>query len=145
MAEPIETISYVARRLIQFEKKFAEAELTRRQTNASILRKISRHLITLEQLLYRNDLAIDTCRELAVCATQLAISTQEEVGEAEAQKLSEALEAACHAEKLIRQYRESEQAEFLSSEVLKAAILTRALADGIFIEDNGTEEMPQIS
>ncbi len=144
MAEPIETISYVARRFIQFEKKFAEATEERRKYNSQLLRRISRNLVNLEQSLYRNELALEACRELAAGAVQLSHSTSEEIGEVEAEKLTSALEAACDAEKLMLQYRHSSQHDFLSSELVKAAILTRALADGLFIEENATGEMPRV-
>lgn len=108
MADPVETISFVARRLIQFELRFSKAEMPRRRGASQLFTQISRSVGALGPELTRDHLPHDACRELALYASRLEAAVAEELGEQEAVRLAEALSKACDKENLFLEFRTSD-------------------------------------
>jgi hypothetical protein len=133
MAEPVETISYVARRLIQYELKFAKAELTRRRGASRLFTQIARSVGSLGPELIRDHLPHDACRELALYASRLADAVSEELGDQESERLAEALAKACDKESLFLEFRTSDRKRVLADELDKAANHIQAQANGIYM------------
>jgi hypothetical protein len=133
MAEPVETLSYVARRLIQHELKFAKAELSRRRGASQLFTQIARSVGALGPELCRDHLPHDACRELALYASRLEEAVSQELGAQEAVRLAEALTRACDKESLFLEFRTSDRRKYLEEELEKAAILIQALANGIYM------------
>lgn len=134
MAGPCETLSFVTRRLIQFESRFAKADLARRRAASRLFAHIGATLQGLAADLSRDTLPHEPCRELVFFATKLAGAVSEEIGMQEAEKLSATLSQASDEEKLFLEFRASERREELKEELEKAAILIQALANGIYME-----------
>ncbi|HKP96197.1 MAG TPA: hypothetical protein VJ385_10605 [Fibrobacteria bacterium] len=133
MAGPAETLSFVARRLIQFEQRFAQADLARKRAASSLFSRISRSLQTLVADLGRDLLPHEACRELAFYSTKLKECAGEELGAGESDRLSQALAEASDKEKIYLEYRSSEHRKYLTEELEKASILIQALANGIYM------------
>lgn len=133
MANPVETISFVARRLIQFELRFAKAELSRRRGVSQLFTQIARSVGALGPELSRDHMPHDPCRELALYASRLEEAVSEELGPQEALRLAEALTKACDKEALYLDFRTSDRKKYLEEELDKAAILIQALANGIYM------------
>jgi hypothetical protein len=133
MAGPVETLSYVARRLIQHELKFAKAELPRRRAASQLFSQIARSMGALGPELSREHLPHDACRELALYASRLEEAVAGELGAPEAVRLAEALAKASDKESLFLEYRTSDRRKHLEEELDKAAILIQALANGIYM------------
>lgn len=133
MADPVETISYVARRLIQYELKFAGAELSRRRGASQLFGQIARSIGALGPELARDNLPHDACRELALYASRLEEAVSLELGAQEAGRLAEALAKACDKEGLYLEFRATDRRKHLEEELEKASILIQALANGIFM------------
>lgn len=133
MANPVETISFVARRLIQFELKFAKAELARRRGVSQLFSQIARSIGALGPELSRDHMPHDPCRELALYASRLEEAVSDELGSQEALRLAEALTKACDKESLYLDFRTSDRKKYLEEELDKAAILIQALANGIYM------------
>ncbi|GEM_PF-1844299 len=133
MAGPAETISFVARRLIQFEQRFALAGMDQRRGASNLFSKISRSIQALVQELDRDRLPHDPCRELILYSTRLKESAREELGDMEADRLSSALGEACDKENIFLEFRASDRKKYLVEELEKAAILIQALANGIYM------------
>lgn len=144
MAPPVETISLVARRLIQFELKFAKAELPRRRGASQLFTQIARSVGSLGPELSRDNLPHDACRELALYASRLEEAVSDELGNAEAIRLAEALTKACDKEALYLDFRGSDRKKTLEEELEKASILIQALANGIYmaLPDETATEAP---
>jgi hypothetical protein len=145
MAGPVENLSFVARRLIQYERRFAQADPARRTGAASLFLRIAASLQSLAGHLERDQLPHEPCRELVLYSTRLKESVEEELGGAEAEKLATMLGEASDKERLYLQYRSSEDKKAFSEELEKAAILIRALANGLCPSppaDNGRVESP---
>jgi hypothetical protein len=132
MAGPAETISFVARRLIQFEQRFAQADLEHRRGASQLFGQISRSIQAMVFELDRDNLPHDACRDLILYSTRLQESAQEELG-TEADRLSAALGDACDKEKVFLEFRSSDRKGYLVEELEKAAILIQALANGIYM------------
>lgn len=140
MSNPVETISLVARRLIQNELKFAKADLQRRRGTSQLLTQIARSLGALAPELSRDRLPHDPCRELALYSTRLEEALAEELGAQEAARLAGALAAACDKEVLFLEFRTSDRKKYLQEELEKSSILIQALANGIYMalpQDDG--------
>lgn len=137
MAGPVETLSFVARRLIQHETRFAKAGLERRRGASVLFARIARSMALLGPALVRDQLPHDACRELALCASLLAEAVTEELGPQEGARLAEALAKACDTEGLYLEFRSPDRRKALAEELDKAAILIQALADGIYIAGHG--------
>lgn len=133
MAGHAETISFVARRLIQFEQRFASAGLDRRRGVSHLFSQISRSIQNMVLELDRDHLPHDACRDLILYSTRLKESAQEELGGMEADRLSSALGEACDKEKIFLEFRSSDRKKYLVEELEKAAILIQALANGIYM------------
>lgn len=133
MAGPAETISFVARRLIQFEQRFAKADLPQRQKISNLFGQISRAILVMLEELDRDHLPHEACRDLILYSTRLQESTQEELGSGEAERLGKVLGEACDKEKVFLEFRSSDRKQFLVEELEKAAILVQALANGIYM------------
>src|SRR5687768_1371004 len=133
MADPVETLSYVARRLIQHEIKFAKAGVSRRRAASQLFSQIARSVAALGPELSREHLPHDACRELALYASRLEEAVREELGAQEAVRLAEALTRACDKESLFLEFRTSDRRKHLEEELEKAAILVQALANGIYM------------
>lgn len=133
MAGSVETISYVARRLIQHELKFSKAELPRRRGASQLFSRIARCVGALGPELSREHLPHDACRELALHASRLEEAVASELGAQEAVRLAEALAKACDKETLFLEFRTSDRRRHLEEELEKAAILIQALANGIYM------------
>jgi hypothetical protein len=140
MADPVETISYVARRLIQHELKFAKAAEPRRRGASQLFARIARSVGTLGPELIRDHLPHDACRELALCSSRLADAVSEELGPQEGARLAEALAKACDKESLYLSFRTSDRKRHLAEELDKASILIQALANGIYMAQGGDDE-----
>jgi hypothetical protein len=133
MAGPTETISFVARRLIQFEKRFALSDLPQRRTASILFSQISRSIQSMLFDLGREHLPHDACRDLILFSTKLKETTLEELGATEADKLATALGEACDKERIFLEYRNSDHKAQLTEELEKSAILIQALANGIYM------------
>ncbi|HLP41156.1 MAG TPA: hypothetical protein VK465_06585 [Fibrobacteria bacterium] len=133
MAGPVETLSIIARRLIQNETRFAKACLERRRGASVLFSRIARDVALLGPALVRGQLPHEACRELALYASHLAEAVTEELGPQEGARLAEALARACDTEGLYLEFRSPERRKTLVEELDKAAILIQALADGIYI------------
>jgi hypothetical protein len=133
MAGPIETLSYVARRLIQFEQRFAQADPARKREAASLFTQIAGSVQLLAHDLGRDHLPHEACRELALSSTRLRVCAGDPLGQGEAERLSKSLGEACDKEKLYLQYRSAPDQKALAEELEKAAILIQALANGLFV------------
>ncbi len=133
MAGPAETLSFVARRLIQFEQRFAQADASRKRAAASLFSRISQSIQILVSDLNRDQLPHEACRDLIFFSTKLKECAEEELGGTESDRLSQALREACDKEKIFLEYRSSEQKKYLGEELEKAAILIQALANGIYM------------
>ncbi len=134
MAGAAETLSFVSRRLIQFEKKFANADLELRKKSAKLFLQIGSSLSLLLSELERDHLPHEPARELILYSTLLEELTNEPLGAEEASRLGNAMRNASDKEKLYLEYRASNQKKHLSEELEKASILIRALANGIYME-----------
>lgn len=133
MAGPTETLSFVARRLIQFEQRFAQAEVSRKRSASTLFSQISRSIQTLIADLSRDQLPHEACRELIFYSTKLKECAEEELGAAETERLSVALGEASDKEKIYLEFRASDRKKHLTEELEKASILIRALANGIYM------------
>ena len=133
MAGPAETLSYVSRRLIQFERRFAQSDLARRRSASQLFTQIGASLQSLTGDLARGGVPHDASRELMLYSTRLPEAISEEVGLQEAEKLAMTLGQAADKEKIYRQFHASDRPQDLSEEVEKAAILIQALANGIYM------------
>ena len=133
MADPVETISFVARRLIQFELRFAKAEMARRRGVSQLFTQIARSVGALGPELSRDHLPHDACRELALYSSRLEEAVAAELGEQEATRLADALSKACDKEGLFLEFRTSDRKKYLEEELEKASILIQALANGIYM------------
>jgi hypothetical protein len=139
MADPVETISYVARRLIQHEQKFAKASQPRRRIASQLFSRIARSVAMLGPELLRDHLPHDACRELALHSSRLEEAVTEELGPQEGARLAEALAKACDKESLYLTFRTSDRKRHLAEELEKASILVQALADGVYMAHGGDE------
>jgi hypothetical protein len=140
MADPVETISYVARRLIQHELKFAKAPLPRRRDASRLFVQIAHSVGTLGPELMRDHLPHDACRELALYSSRLEEAVSEEIGQQEGARLAEALAKASDKESLYLTFRTSDRKRHLAEELEKASILVQALANGIYMSQGGDDE-----
>lgn len=145
MADPVETISFVARRLIQFEQRFAKAPPPRRRAASELFAQVARSIAALAPELSRDHLPHDACRELALSASRLEENVADELGTQEAARLAEALGKACDKEALFLAFRTSDRKKHLEEELEKAAILIRALADGIYGAPGESASRPSAS
>jgi len=137
MAGPVETISFVARRLIQFEQRFVSAAMVRRQASSRLFSQISRSLQILIADLERDRVPHEACRDLIFFASLLQDCVEDEIGIQESDKLSQALEGASDKEKLFLAYRSTGDKKLLVEELEKASILIQALANGIWMVPSG--------
>jgi hypothetical protein len=146
MAGPAETLSFVARRLIQFEQRFAMADAARKRNASLLFSQISQSLQMLVTDLGRDQLPHEACRELIFFSTKLKECSEEELGSVEADRLTLALGEAGDKEKIYLEYRSSDRKKYLEEELEKAAILLRALANGLYMappeEDAGVVSGP---
>ena len=133
MAGPAETLSFVARRLIQFELRFAQAEPTRKRAASALFTQIAASLQVLAADLGRDQLPHEACRELVFYSTKLKECGGEELGSVEAERLANAMGDASDKEKIYLEYRSSPDRKYLTEELEKAAILIQALANGIYV------------
>jgi hypothetical protein len=133
MAGPAETLSFVARRLIQFEQRFSQAPPERKRSASALFAQISISIQTLAADLGRDQLPHEACRELIFYSTKLKECVEEELGTTETERLSLALAEASDKEKIFLEYRSSDRKGYLSEELEKASILIRALANGIHV------------
>lgn len=131
MAGPVENLSFVARRLIQYERRFAQSDPARKAEAAALFGRISASLQALASELGRDQLPNEPSRELVLYSTRLKESVGEELGAAETERLSTMMAEASDKERLYLQYRSSVDKKNLSEELEKAAILIQALANGI--------------
>lgn len=145
MAGPAETLSFVARRLIQFEQRFAQATPERKRSASTLFSRIARSLQALSSDLDRDQLPHEACRELVLSATRLKDYVEEELGAAETHRLTQALAEASDKERIYLEFRSSDRKQELMEELEKAAILIRALANGLYMtpaEDSAWVESP---
>jgi hypothetical protein len=140
VAGPSELLSFAARRLIQYESRFARAELPRRRGASQLFLQIAASLQSLAKDLSRDSVPHDPCRELVLYSTKLAHAVVEELGLQEAEKLSSSLSQGSDQEKLFLEFRTSDRRKELVEELEKAAILIQALANGIYMTSAGEEQ-----
>lgn len=134
MAGPAETLSFVARRLIQFEQRFALANPTRKKSASRLFVEISRSLQLLVADLGRDQLPHEACRDLVFYSTKLEECAGEELGESETRRLAQALAEGSDKEGIYLEFRSSERRKYLVEELEKASILLQALANGIYMD-----------
>ena len=132
MATAIETLSLIARKLIQSETRFAGADEPKRQRTSRLFTRISSGIGALVSDLNRDKLPHAPCRELTQCSSKLAEAISDEVGPQEAERLAEALGKACEKEVLYLEFRRSPHKPHLIEEMEKSSILLQALAHGIY-------------
>lgn len=145
MAGPAETLSFVARRLIQYEQRFAQAETGRKRAASALFTQVAASLQILAGDLSRDQLPHEACRELVFYSTKLKECAGDELGEGEADRLANAMGEASDKEKIYLQYRSAEDKRYLTEELEKAAILIQALANGIYVappSDQALAETP---
>lgn len=142
MAGPAETLSFVARRLIQFEQRFAQATPERKRNASTLFLQISQSIQLLVSDLSRDHLPHEACRELIFYSTRLRECIEDELGATETERLSLALREASDKEKIFLEYRPSDRKDFLIEELEKASILIRALAYGIFMPAHEPGQAP---
>lgn len=133
MAGPAETLSFVARKLIQYEQRFAQAESGRKRAASALFGQVAASLQVLASDLSRDQLPHEACRELIFYSTKLKECAGEELGDSEADRLANAMGEASDKEKIYLQYRSAEDKKYLTEELEKAAILIQALANGIYV------------
>ncbi|MDQ3000542.1 MAG: hypothetical protein M3Y08_04695 [Fibrobacterota bacterium] len=133
MAGPAETLSFVARRLIQFEQRFAQADASRKRMASTLFSQISHSIQALVEDLDRDQLPHEPCRELIFYSTKLKDCAELELGTMETDRLSLALGEASDKEKIYLEFRASNRKKYLTEELVKASILIQALANGIFM------------
>jgi len=131
MAKPVQTISYFARRLIQLEQKFARREPTHLRATAELFRAASDKLDDLLDALEDGEAVESACISLLTLLPGLEIEVYAEVGPPECDKIVQAMRDAVNPERVAKQFSESEDRPALMEELDKAAILVRALADGL--------------
>jgi hypothetical protein len=145
MAGSVDNLSFVARRLIQYERRFAQADPRRKAEAASLFLRIGSSLQSLAGHLERDQLPHEPCRELVLYSTRLKECVDEELGVSEAEKLATMLGEASDKERLYLQYRSAPDKKAFGEELEKAAILIRALANGLCPAppaENGRVESP---
>jgi hypothetical protein len=131
MAGPVDNLSFVARRLIQYERRFSQAHPARKSEAAALFLRIASSIQSLVDHLERDQLPHEPCRELILSSTRLKECAEEELGPAEAEKLANMLGEASDKERIYLQYRSDVDKKSLGEELQKAAILIRALANGL--------------
>lgn len=131
MSGPAENLSFVARRLIQFEQRFAQAEPQRKLDSATLFARISASLHALVADLGRDQVPHEACRDLVLYSTRLRDLADAGLGAAEAERLAHVMGEASDKESLYLQYRSAADRKSLLEEVEKAAILIQALANGL--------------
>ena len=131
MAGAVENLSFVARRLIQFEQRFAQADPQRKLEAATLFARIAASLQALVADLGRDQLPHEACRDLVLYSTKLKECADAGLGAAEAEKLSNVMGEASDKERLYLQYHSAEDRKYLLEELEKAAILIQALANGL--------------
>lgn len=131
MAGPIESLSFVARRLIQFERRFAQANPRRKVEAANLFSRIASSLQALASDLGRDQLPNEPSRELVLYSTRLPECVDEELGAVEAERLANVLAEASDKEGLYLEYRSAPDKKELAEELEKASILIQALANGL--------------
>ena len=147
MAGPVENLSFVARRLIQYERRFAQGDPARKAEAAALFSRIAASLQALASDLGRDQLPNEASRELVLYSTRLKECVGEELGATEAERLSTLLAEASDKERLYLQYRSSGDKKYLAEELEKAAILIQALANGLCLApptDPGRVESPLV-
>ncbi|MDB5105555.1 MAG: hypothetical protein JWP91_3244 [Fibrobacteres bacterium] len=142
MAGPAETLSFVARRLIQFEQRFSQAAVERKRNASTLFSQISQSIQVLIADLSRDQLPHEACRELIFFSTKLKECAEEELGPTETDRLALALGEASDKEKIYLEYRASDRKSYLTEELEKASILIRALANGIYAAPADAETAP---
>src|SRR3989338_1043942 len=129
MAGPIQTLSYFARRVIQFEQKFAARPPARVQETAELFRSVGEGFDGLLDA-FNDDAIIEPATEsLKALLPQIETEVHAEVGHEEGERLSHALREALEPGRLRQQMGEADKRQTLIEELDKAAILVRALAD----------------
>jgi hypothetical protein len=131
MAGPVETLSFVARRLIQFEQRFERSDPIRKREAAALFTRIAASLYALTADLARDQVPHEPCRDLALYSTRIRECIEEEIGPVEAERLAKVMGEASDKEQLYLQYRSADNKKALSEELEKASILIRALANGL--------------
>ena len=130
MAGPIQTLSYFARRLIQFEQKFASRTPEKVLEAAELFRSMSEGLDGLLDAFDDQAALEPATATLKAMLPQLESEVHAEMGSPESEKLSHALREALEPGNLQRQM-DAPNRDTLVAELDKAAILVRALADGL--------------
>lgn len=141
MLSSAESISFVARRLIQFETRFAQGEPLRRSGASKLFRQMAGSIQALTLELGKEKLPHDPCRDLIFFASQLHLSTRDELGDAEALRLATILSESSDKEKIFLEFRSAVNKTHLFEELEKAHILIQALANGIYVPSNDNIEL----
>ncbi|MDB5050778.1 MAG: hypothetical protein JWO30_3849 [Fibrobacteres bacterium] len=142
MAGPAETLSFIARRLIQFEQRFSQADATRKRAASALFSQMSHSIQVLVADLNRDQLPHEACRDLILYSTRIKDCAEEELGATETDRLSQALSEASDKEKIYLEYRSSDRKKYLEEELEKASILIQALANGIYMAPLPEESAP---
>jgi hypothetical protein len=133
MAGPIQTLSYFARRLIQFEQKFASRPPEKVQEAADLFHSMSEGLDGLLDAFDDHAALEPATATLKAMLPQLENEVHSEIGAPESDKLSHALREALEPGNLQRQL-DAPNRDTLVQELDKATILVRALADGLRVK-----------
>jgi len=134
MAGPIQTLSYFARRLIQFEEKFASRPPERVLEAAELFRSMSEGLDGLLDAFDDHTALEPATATLKAMLPKLENEAHAEIGSPESDKLTLALREALEPGKLQLQL-EAPNRDALVQELDTASILIRALADGLRVKN----------
>ncbi len=131
MAGAAESLSFLSRRLIQFEGKFALRPRSGRAKAAQLFAGMAKGLQALYSALQEDEVPHEAARQLARWADELATEIAPEVGAGEAERMGALMAEACDHERLFLEYRSSENPEGIVEDLWRGSVLVQALADGL--------------
>lgn len=129
----LELISFVARRLIQYETRFYSAAPPKRREISGYFSALAMAIDALNQDLNRKKVPHESARELAKLASRLTEQIETELGSQETERLRQLLEQGCDVERVYREFNEGSRIGFFNDEMGKAVILLNALSQGLFL------------
>jgi hypothetical protein len=136
----LELISFVARRLIQYETRFYREEASRRRQVSEYFAAMASAIAALNEDLNRQKVPHESARELAKLASQLPAHVEDALGNQETERLRQLLEQGCDIDRIYREFNDTGRAFFFSDELGKAVILLNALSQGLFLPPNAHSE-----
>jgi hypothetical protein len=131
MAGAAESLSFLSRRLIQFEGKFALRPKPGRAQAAQLFAGIAKSLHALYTALQEDEVPHVAARQLARWADVLSVEIAPEVGASEAERMGALMADASDHEKLFLEFRSSENPDSIIEDLWRGSVLVQALADGL--------------